>query len=125
MKLIEAMKTLKHLQEKAADLRDKVSKHCADLDFETPVYTDQKEQIQQWMQSHQDTLQEIGRLRVAIQRTNLATTVVIELDGKNVTKNIAEWIHRRKDLAKLDLEMWSKLGDRNLGNYIGDYTFHR
>ncbi len=31
-----------------------------------------------------------------------------------MTKPIAEWIHRRKDLAKLDLEMWSKLNDRNL-----------
>lgn len=114
MKIIEAMKTIKHLQEKASDLRAKVGQYCADLDFETPTYTDQRAQISEWMQSHFDTVQEIARLRVAIQRTNLATSVTIELGGKQVTKTISEWIHRRKDLAKQDLEMWSKLGDRNL-----------
>ncbi|HLG97122.1 MAG TPA: hypothetical protein VKX49_12485 [Bryobacteraceae bacterium] len=114
MKIIEAMKTLKHLQEKCADLRKKVATYCADLDFETPVYPDQKDQVTQWIQSHQDSLHEIARLRVAIQRTNLSTPVTIEIDGKQVTKSIAEWIHRRKDLAKADLEMWSGLGDRSL-----------
>lgn len=114
MKLIEAMKTLKHLQEKTADLRAKVAQYCADLDFETPTYPDQRAQVQEWVQSHLDTTQEIARLRIAIQRTNLATSVTIELGGKQVTKTIAEWIHRRKDLAKLDLELYSKLTDRNL-----------
>ena len=47
-------------------------------------------------------------------RTNLATDVTIELAGHQVTKCISEWIHRRKDLAKLDLEMWAQLTDRNL-----------
>lgn len=114
MKIIEAMKRLKHLHEKAADLRAKVAQYCSDLDYETPVYPDQKAQVSEWMQSHTDTLQEIARLRVALQRTNLATSVTIELGGAQVSKTIAEWIHRRKDLAKLDLEIWSKLGDRNL-----------
>ncbi len=115
MKIIEAMKRIKHLQEKCADLRAKVGLYCADMDFETPTYEpDQKAQITEWLQSHADTVQEIARLRVAISRTNLATSVTIELSGRQVTKSIAEWIHRRKDLAKLDLEMWAKLNDRNL-----------
>ena len=114
MKIIEAMKRIKHLQEKCADLREKVARYCADLDFETPAYTDQGAQITEWLQSHEDTIQEIAKLRVAISRTNLATSVTIELGGKSVTKTLAEWIQRRKDLAKLDLEMWSKLGDRGL-----------
>lgn len=114
MKLIQAMKKIKDLQIKANDLRDKVKKHCADLDYETPAYPDQKNQIKEWIQSHSDILKEILSLRVAIQKTNLSTNVVIELDGKQVNKSIAEWIHRRKDLAKMEMDMWSMLTDRNL-----------
>jgi hypothetical protein len=122
MKIIEAMKRIKHLQEKCADLRAKVGQYCADMDFETPTYPDQKAQIGEWLQSHSDTIQEIARLRVAISRTNLATQVTIELAGHQVTKCISEWIHRRKDLAKLDLEMWSKLTDRNLKEGVMNTT---
>lgn len=114
MKLIQAMKKLKDLKAKADDLKDKVSKHCADLSIETPVYTDQKRQIAEWIQAHRDVVKEILRLRVAVQRTNLMTKVPIELDGKHVTKSIAEWIHRRRDLAQLEMGMWSALGDRGL-----------
>ena len=115
MKIIEAMKRIKHLQEKCADLRAKVGRYCTDLDFETPTYQpDQRAQIAEWLQSHADTVQEIAHLRVAISRTNLVTMVTIELAGHQVTKCITEWIHRRKDLAKLDLEMWAQLTDRNL-----------
>lgn len=122
MKIIEAMKKLKHLQEKTADLRVKIGQYCADLDFETPMYPDQRGQIDEWLQSHFDSLQEIARLRVAIQKTNLATSVTIELGGKQVTKTIAEWIHRRKDLAKLDLDAWSKLTDRGLKEGVAQTT---
>jgi hypothetical protein len=114
MKIIEAMKRIKHLQEKCGDLRKKVGQYCADMDFETPTYPDQAGQITEWLQSHADTIQEIAHLRVAISRTNLATPVTIELGKHQVTKSVSEWIHRRKDLAKLDLEMWSMLTDRGL-----------
>lgn len=114
MKLIQAMKKIKDLTAKAADLREKVGKHCADLTIENPTYPDQKRQIAEWMQAHGDILKEVLELRTAIQQTNLATTVTIELGGKHVTKSIAAWIHRRRDLAKLDGEMWGKLTDRGL-----------
>ena len=114
MKLIEAMKLIKELQVKADDLRKKVGQYCADLDYETPMYPDQKRQVAEWIQSHSDIMKKILELRTSIQRTNLATTVPIELGGKTVTKTIAEWIHRRRDLAKSELEMWGKLTDRNL-----------
>jgi hypothetical protein len=115
VKLIEAMKKLKDLNVKAEDLRKKVALNCADLSLETPLYgADQKATVDGWIQAHSDLLQEILRLRVAIQRTNLATPVTIELGGKQVSKSIAEWIHRRRDLAKLDMGMWATLGDRGL-----------
>lgn len=114
MKIIQAMKKLKDLAVKATDLRGKVQQHSADLTMETPAYPDQRRQVAEWLQSHGDVLREILRLRVAIQRTNLHTEVTIELGGKQVTKCIAEWIHRRRDLAKLDMDAWSKLTDRSL-----------
>jgi hypothetical protein len=117
MKLIEAMKQIKSLTAKAEDLRKKVAQYCADLDFETPTYgtaDEQRETVKGWIQSHSDVLKEILRLRVAIQRTNLATPVTLTLGEKTVTKSIAEWIHRRRDLATLELESWKALTDRNL-----------
>lgn len=115
MKLIEAMKKIKELQVKGDDLRKKVATYCADQNHETPVYgQEQAEKIKEWIQSHHDTLKEILRLRVAIQRTNIKTPVEIELGGKQVTKSIAEWIHRRRDLAELELSMWRGIGDRGL-----------
>jgi hypothetical protein len=108
------MKKLKDLNGKAEDLRGKVAQYCADLNIETPLYPDQRGKVAEWIQSHSDILKEILSLRVAIQRTNLATDVAIEIDGKQVTKSVAEWIHRRRDLAKLEMDIWTKLGDRNL-----------
>ena len=115
MKIIEGMKKIKELQIKAEDLRKKVATYCADQSHETPIYgKDQAEKIKEWVQSHGDILKEILGLRVAIQRTNIQTSVTIELDGKQVQKSIAEWIHRRRDLAGLELALWTGIGDRGL-----------
>ncbi len=106
MKIIEAMKQVKDLLRKAEDLRGKVHTHCLDLDIENPVYEDQAATVAGWIQAHHDILREVSGLRAAIQRTNLATEVTIEVGGKQVTKSITEWIYRRRDLADLDAEMW-------------------
>jgi hypothetical protein len=115
-KLIEALKKTKELTIKAEDLRGKVSKHCAIPSNESAVYgaDKQKLQIDEWIQAHSDVLKEILRLRIAIQKTNLATNVDIQLGGKTVTKTIAEWIHRRKDLSSIENSMWNSIGDRNI-----------
>lgn len=114
MKIIQAMKKLKDFAVKAEDLRKKVAACAADLTIETPQYPDQKRQVAEWMQSHHDVVKEALHLKLAIQRTNLATPVSIEIGGKHVTQSIAAWIHRRRELAKLEMEMWQKLTDRNL-----------
>jgi len=109
------MKKIKDLNLKAEDLKTKVSTYCSDHTLETPVYGDgQAGKIKEWLQSYGDTTKEILRLRLAIQRTNLATTVTMELGGKQVTKCIGEWIHRRRDLAKMDKSVWDSIGDRGL-----------
>jgi hypothetical protein len=119
MKIIEALKQLKDLQRKAEDLRGKVKQHSAHMNFETPTYPDQKAQVSMWIQSHTDILKEILHLRVAIQNTNLNTQVTIELSGKQVPKSIAEWIHRRRDLANFERDMWKQLTDRGLKEGMG------
>lgn len=110
MKIIEGMKKVKDLQVKAEDLRQKIKQYCADLDYETPVYPNQKEQVDQWLQAHSDILHEILGIRTRIQRTNLDTKVTIQLGDNNVTKTIAEWVNRRRDLATLEKMAWESLG---------------
>jgi len=120
VKLIEGMKKLKDLVRKAEDIRGKIAVNCAHLSMETPTYGEkQREQVREWLQAHEDIAKEMLRLRVAIQRTNLQTPVSIELGDKAVSKSIAEWIHRRRDLAKLDLDAWSKLGDKGMKEGFG------
>lgn len=119
MKIIEALKKTKDLQRKAEDLREKIRRHCVYLSMETPTYPDQTAKVSEWLQSHSDTLKEILRLRIAIQKTNLQTGVTLELEGKHITKTIAEWIHRRRDLAGYELKSWNDINDRGLkeGSY--------
>lgn len=120
MKIIQAMKQVKDLTIKAEELRQKVAKHCVDYTHETPVYENQSNKISEWIQAHTDIVQEIARLRTAIQKTNISTEVTIDLGGKKITKTIAEWIHRRRDLANLDLAMQNALTDKGLkeGNIV-------
>lgn len=118
MKLIEAMKKVKDLQRKATDLREKIGLYCADYDTDTPTYkneADQRAILAGWLQAHHDLIKEIERLRLDIQATNLATLVTIEIAEKqSVTKCIAGWIHRRKELADLEKQAWSRLTNRGL-----------
>lgn len=114
MKIIEALKLIKELNIKTEDLKKKISTYCADLDIETPMYPDQKRQVSEWLQAHSDIVKEISKLRFAIQKTNLATNVDVELGGQKVTKTISEWIHRRRDLAKMQFDAWAVIGDKGL-----------
>ena len=114
MKLIEGMKLLQELQKKADDLRGKVRLYCAHLSTEKPVYENQDAQVKEWIQAHHDILKKMSDLRVAIQKTNLATDVEIDVGGVKVTKSIAAWIHRRRDLAASECLIWEGLTDRGL-----------
>ena len=115
MKIIEAMKRVKLNTEKIGDLQTKIGNCSANLSHETPLYGNETaSKIKEWAQSCDDLTQENIRLLCAIQRTNLQTTVSIELSGKTVTKNIAEWVWRRRTYAAIDQNTWSKMTDRNL-----------
>lgn len=119
MKLIEALKKQKYLLRKAEDIRQKVKNNCARSSLETDKYPDQAGQIQGWLQSHSDIIKEISSLRYYIQKTNLVTSVPIQLGSKVVTKSIAEWIFRRRDLALEELKMFQCLTDRGIKEGLG------
>ena len=114
MKLIEALKMEKRLIERISDLQDKIGEHSAYLDFETPRYENQKEQVAKWVDSVRDSLRELEKLRFNILQTNLMTHVTIEIGDSKVTKPIQSWIFRRRELAKVELNTWLRLTDRNL-----------
>lgn len=117
MKIIEAMRGIKSLVEKQTGLLDKIKKHCADTDNVQPIYeTTEKQQskMNEWMQSHKDTVKEIERLRLGIQNTNMQTLVKIDLGGVTVEKPIAAWIHRRRDLSAMEMSAWRSLHDEHL-----------
>jgi len=115
MKIIEGLKQTKDLAKKLDDLRRKINLNCVRMDYETPMYGDnQSTQVREWIQAYGDIVKKTLELRLAIQKTNLTVNVTIELDGVQVTKSIAAWIHRRKDLAKLEKMCWDALSDRNL-----------
>lgn len=115
MKIIEGMKLRKELQEKAEDLREKIQQYCVHMDVETPTYGgEQKTVVEGWIQAHQDIVKKMRELSIALQRTNLATRVKMQLGGKDVELSIAEWILRRRELAQMEQAAWAALGDRNL-----------
>jgi hypothetical protein len=115
MKIIQAMKQIKANLIKMSDLKNKIAAHCANLSFETPAYgIDTKTTIDGWLQAFNDLSQDNVNLLCDIQRTNLATSVTIELGEKSVTKTIAEWIWRRREYAQHDLAAWNCLTDRGL-----------
>lgn len=128
MKIIEGMKEIKRLEEKVADLTQKVEKYSCDMDFETPTYgtpEKQKAQVSEWLQSIHDSLKEALNLRIRITKTNLATQVTIQMADKAVDHSIAEWILRRRIMAALERDGWAKLGNKQLRvgvtqNSVGD-----
>jgi len=116
MKIIEALKKVKDLNRKAEDLRDKVKKHCCHSSQKEPEYgKEQQQMVDGWIQAHRDIVKEILNLRIAIQKTNLSIMVPIDINGKTVTKSIAEWVHRRRDLANLDRLVYdAMMGDKGI-----------
>jgi hypothetical protein len=114
MKIIEALKKIKDLKRKSDDLRVLIRDHSAISSVETPKYPDQKRQVELWMQSHNDILKEISRLKIGLAKTNLNTNVKIQFGDKTVEKTILEWIIRRRELVPEELLAYKIQTDRNI-----------
>jgi len=117
MKIIQGLKQIKDLSVKAHDIGLLIQENCAIDNITTPKYgtnAQQRKKVDGWLQAYSDILKEILEIRIQIQKTNLITYVDIELGGKSVIKSIAEWIHRRRDLANDEFKVWELLSDRGI-----------
>jgi hypothetical protein len=112
--IVGAMKLRKRLAEKVADLEQKIAHNHAHLENTEPMYKEQEKVISSWIQARHDCIRTMGDLSIAIQKTNLQTNVEIVLGGKSITKSIAQWVLRRRELAPLDLRAYAVLNDRGL-----------
>ena len=99
---------------KAEDLRQQIGQNSADMEVDTPLYPDMKSKVTGWVQAHGDIIKELLKLKYRIQKTNCNTKITIPLNGHDVTKSLYEWIQRRKEFARVELNAWEKLTDRGL-----------
>lgn len=119
MRLIEAMKSVKHTLRKMEDLKKKVSMYCADLDCMQPTYGDaneQKKKVSEWLQMYHDLALKLTEIKRDIQNTNLNTPVTIKVGDDPVTRSIAEWVIRRREIIDLEVALYSVLSDRGLAD---------
>jgi hypothetical protein len=114
MLIIEGLKDIKAVLRKMEDLRNKIQKYCADLDIQSLAYPDQKKQISEWLQAHHDLALKMTELKASIQATNLATQITIKVGENDVTRSIAEWVIRRREIIDLEVQAWSRLSERGL-----------
>ena len=115
MKIIEALNEIKQNKVKVADLQILIAKHCAHLDIATPEYGDQvKDKIREWVQSCEDISKRNIELLLAIQATNLATSMTVKIGDKTITKPIAYWVWRKREYAAADFKTWTLLTDKGL-----------
>lgn len=119
MKLIEAMKQQKHTLRKMEDLRKKIAMYCADLDCMQPTYgtaEEQKKKVGEWLQMHHDLALELTNIKRKIQLTNLNTPVEIKVGDNTITRSIAEWVIRRREIIDLEVQSYSILTDKGLAD---------
>lgn len=111
MKLIEALKRTKMLKKRIEDLHKKIHMYSADFENDKPTYEGQESQIKAWLDSCRDSVMEIMRLKLSIQRTNINTIVSIAFEGdsKAVEQSISAWIIRRAELASIQYQTWKML----------------
>jgi len=115
--IVEGMRDIKRLMEKCGNLEEKISKHSADYDIEKPVYgtpDEQTAQVQEWVQSHTDSVHEICDLKRRLTKTNVETKVTITIGDNAIERTITEWIARRTQLSSLHARAFACLNDRRL-----------
>jgi hypothetical protein len=114
MTLTEALKLLKLEKNKVLSDSNQIKEYSAKLSTDTSPYPDPKAKVAEWVQSATDKIRFIEKLSEAIARTNLLTTVTIELEGKQITKSVAAWIVRRRELAALEATLYRSMTNKGL-----------
>lgn len=114
MKIIEALKKVKANRVKISDLSALIGKYSAHMESGTTSlpYKDPAKSIAEWSQSIFSLSQDNAILLSRIQKTNLVVMVPIEIDGKIVTKNISEWVYRRREGVDQEMSGYASMGTR-------------
>lgn len=114
MKIIEALKELKLNAKKIGDVSARIALNSAKKDFEKSPYADPTSQVKEWLDSVEGLTKRNAQLTLLISKTNAATLVTIELEGKQVTKSITEWIYRRRYGVAMEMAAVKALTNRGL-----------
>jgi len=114
MKIIEALKELKLNVKKINDITARIALNSAKKEFEKSPYNDAPAQIKEWLDAVEGLSKRNGELTMKIAKTNATVQVTIELEGKQITKTIAEWIYRRRYGAAMELAAVKALTNRGL-----------
>ena len=114
MKIIEGLKQLKLNTKKVADISARIALNSAKKSFEQSPYEDPVAQVKEWCDQIEELSKRNSELTLAIARTNAATQVTIELEGKQITKSITEWIYRRRHGVAMELAGVKALTNRGL-----------
>lgn len=114
MKIIEAMKRIKVLDAEIDDLTNKIRNNSAHREDEPSEYEDPRAKVSEWVMGCRSRIKEMTRLKLAIQKTNLATNVSIKLGDNMITESIAYWIHRRMHMANKEAHVFRQLTNRGL-----------
>lgn len=115
MKLIEAIKKIKEIDQQVNSVSQKLAENSADLEHHNPAYgsvEEQTKQIQAWLCQAHDLLELKENLKYRISKTNNATMVTITVGGKDITKSIAQWMTRRRETAIAEASVWTSLFQR-------------
>lgn len=99
MKLIEALKNLKTIEKRIHKNAEQIGQYAAYVSVEQPAFETeerQRQEVASLIQANADLEKEYLRLKVAIEVTNLRTTVTI--NGK--TNSISELIAIRRGVGK-------------------------
>lgn len=127
MKIIEALKVVKHNRDKIEDLVAKIKLNSARKSFETSPYDNPELQVKSWVDAIEQLALDNEKLLYRIHKTNLLTPVTIEIGGRQIEKSIDEWIYRRREGASIAAVGWKSLTDRGLKDEQikqSDGTYH-
>jgi len=106
MTVLQALKKIKHLSRKLEKNRARMQKWCSHLETEETMYDWEK-----LMQSCQDLVTEIAKLRHSLHLTNISETV--DFDGRTYT--IDELIGMRTTVIPHRIVLWKSLRRREKG----------
>lgn len=118
MKLIEAMKRIKVIEKQIASNSGRISEYAAIVSTERPAFGTedaQRKEIRGLIQSSEDLLLEYLRLKSAVLKTNLVTTVAIQ--GRNYS--VADLLVLRRGGAKLMKQTYASLSTQNADHRLG------